>query len=65
MNRGYISVFLNSVKIVMEQLESTKESMDKTAYRKSMDELVAMKKLMEDILNPQSQLNKNQLDNQK
>lgn len=65
MNRGYISVFLNSVKIVMEQLESTKESMDKTAYKKSMDELVAMKKLMEDILNPQSQLNKNQLDNQK
>ena len=52
MNRGCVSVFLNSVKIVMEQLESTKDSMDKTAYRKSMDELVAMRKLMEGILNP-------------
>lgn len=61
MNRGYIYVFLNSVKIVIEQLESTKDSMDKVAYKKSMNELLAMKKLMEGILNPQPK----QLDNQK
>ena len=52
MNRGCVVVLLNSVKSVMGQLESSKMTMDKDAYVKSMAELRAMKKLMEEMIDP-------------
>jgi len=50
MNRGYLTVFLSSIKVIMEQLDSIKETIDKNVYSKSMGELYAMKKTIESIL---------------
>ena len=50
MNRGYVSVFLSSVKVLIAQLESVKGSIDESVYNRSMSELNAMKKVMEELL---------------
>lgn len=43
-------MFLSSVKVLIAQLESVKDSIDESVYNKSMSELDAMKKVMEELL---------------